>query len=324
MKRIVLAALAALVLPTCIAFAEDAGFPDRPIHLYVGYAPGGGTDIVARLLAAKVGENLGQAVIVQNRPGGSGVLAAQEVVRSKPDGYTLMMGVVSLMTIQPNLQKDLPFDPIKDFAPVTLTGSVPHLIVVHPSLPVHSIGELIAYGKAHPGAANFPSAGNGTTPHIAGELFKHMTGVDFVHVPYKSSGQSIPDLISGRVTVDFDTYPVAAPLVRAGKVRALAVTSATRLAEFPDLPTVAEAGVPGYQFATWYGVFAPAGTPPAIVARLHDEFNKAMQSPDIHARMVEMGFDSTLTATPADFGALVRADLARFAKLIKDAGITLE
>jgi tripartite-type tricarboxylate transporter receptor subunit TctC len=324
MKHLLLAALAALLLPTAVLHAQEAAYPSKPVHLIVGYAPGGGTDIVARLLATKAGEDMGQPFVVENRPGASGITAAGQVAKAKPDGYTLMMGVVSLNTIQPNLQQGLPFDPIKDFTPVTLTGSVPHIIVVHPSLPVHSIKELIAYAKANPGVANFPSAGNGTTPHIAGELFKHMAGVNLVHIPYKSSGQSVPDLISGRVNVGFDTYPAAAPLVRAGQVRAIAVTSLKRLPEFPDVPTVDESGLPGYRFATWYGIFAPAGTPAATVTRLHDEFNKVMALPDVQHMMLDMGADGTITRTPEEFSTLVRSDLARFAKLIKDAGITIE
>jgi tripartite-type tricarboxylate transporter receptor subunit TctC len=232
MKSFIACVLSALVAAT--AFAQASGYPDRPIKLVVGYSPGGGTDIVARLLANKVGGSLGQAIVVENRPGASGMVAAGQVAKAKPDGYTLMMGVVSLNAILPSLFASLPFDPVKDFVPVTLTGSVPHIIVVHPSLPVHSVGELIAYAKANPGIANFPSAGNGTTPHIAGELFKHMAGVNLVHIPYKSSGQSIPDLIAGRVTVGFDTYPAAAPLVRTGQVRAIAVTSADRVSERTD------------------------------------------------------------------------------------------
>ena len=322
--RLVLMLFDAALAVSPAAFAQTERYPDRPIKLIVGYAPGGGTDIVARLLAVKVGEDLGQPMVVENRAGASGIVAAGQVAKAKPDGYTLMMGVVSLNTILPNLQPSLPFDPVKDFAPVTLTGSVPHIIVVHPSLPVHSVKELIAYAKANPGVLNFPSAGNGTTPHIAGELFKHMASVNLVHVPYKSSGQSLPDLISGRVTVGFDTYPAAAPLVRAGQVRAIAVTSDKRLAEFPDLPTVEESGLAGYRFATWYGVFAPAGTPAAIVNKLHAAFNDAMQSPSIQQRLVEMGVDGTVTRSPEEFAALVKADLARFAKLVKETGITIE
>lgn len=322
MKSFIACVLSTLVAAT--AFAQASGYPDRPIKLVVGYSPGGGTDIVARLPANKVGGSLGQAIVVENRPGASGMVAAGQVAMAKPDGYTLMMGVVPLNAILPSLFASLPFDPVKDFVPVTLTGSVPHIIVVHPSLPVHSVGELIAYAKANPGIANFPSAGNGTTPHIAGELFKHMAGVNLVHIPYKSSGQSIPDLIAGRVTVGFDTYPAAAPLVRTGQVRAIAVTSAKRLTEFPNVPTVEESGLPGYRFATWYGIFAPAGTPPETVTRLHAAFNDAMKSPAIRTQLVEMGFDDTVTRSPEEFSALVKSDLARFAKLVKETGITIE
>ena len=296
---------------------------DRASRLVVGFAPGGGTDIVARLLAAKISENTGQAMVVENRPGGSGVVAASQVARAAPDGSYLMMGVISLNTIQPHLIT-LPYDPLKAFTPVTLTASVPHIVVVHPSLPVRTIPELIAYLKTNPDKGSFPSAGNGTTPHIAGEMFKHMAGVQMLHVPYKSSGQSIPDLVSGRLTVGFDTYPAAAPLVRAGQLRPIAVTSTKRLKEFPDLPTVAESGLSGYQFSTWYGVFAPAGTPDAVVDKLHADFARAMKAPTVHATLVEMGIDDTETSTPADFAKLVEKDLARFAKIIKDANIRIQ
>jgi tripartite-type tricarboxylate transporter receptor subunit TctC len=234
------------------------------------------------------------------------------------------MGVVSVNTILPNLIPDLPYDPIKDFAPITLTASVPHLIVVHPSVPAHSIKELIALAKAEPGKLNFPSAGNGTTPHIAGEMFKSMAHVDMLHVPYKSTGQSMPDLVAGRLSVGFDTYPTAAPHVRTGRLRALAVTSARRLAEFPALPTVEEAGLPGYRFTTWYGLFAPGGTPPAMVNRLHAEVANVLQAPSIRPRLAEMGIDDTVTRTPEEFAALIRSDMARFAKVVKDAGVKIE
>ena len=306
------------------ALAQHAEPPHKASRLVVGFAPGGGTDMVARLLANKVSENTGQTMVVENRPGGSGVVAASQVARATPDGSYLMMGVVSLMTIQPHLVANMPYDPVRAFAPVTLTASVPHIIVVHPSLPVHTVPELIAYLKANPDKGSFPSAGNGTTPHIAGEMFKHMAGVDILHVPYKSSGQSIPDLVSGRLTVAFDTYPAAAPLVRAGQVRAIAVTSTSRLKEFPNLPTVAESGLPGYRFSTWYGIFAPAQTPAAIVDRIHDDFSKAMQAPAVRAKLVEMGIDDTQTRTPADFAQIVDADMARFAKVIKEANIRIE
>jgi tripartite-type tricarboxylate transporter receptor subunit TctC len=316
--------LAVLLSALALQAAAQEPYPSRPIRMVVGYAPGGGTDVMARLLSARMSETLGQSVFVENKPGNSGILAAGQVVKSAPDGYTLMMGVVSLNAIQPSLVADLPFDPVKDFAPVNLTASVPHFIVVHPSLAVNSVKELIAYAKANPGKISYPSAGNGTTPHIAGEMFRAMTGTDMVHVPYKSTGQSMPDLLAGRLQVGFDTLPTTATYVRQGKLRALAVTGARRLADFPNVPTVEEAGVPGYRFGTWYGVFAPAGTPATIVQKLHAEIAKALQSPEIHAKFAEMGVDDTVTKTPEDFAALVRSDIARFAKLVKDNNIRIE
>jgi len=319
-KKLLVLLLSALGLQ---AVAQEP-YPSKPIRMVVGYAPGGGTDVMARLLSARMSETIGQTVIVENKPGNSGILAAGQVAKSAPDGYTLMMGVVSLNAIQPSLVADLPFDPVKDFAPVNLTASVPHFIVVHPSLPVNSVKELIAYAKANPGKISYPSAGNGTTPHIAGEMFRAMTGTDMVHVPYKSTGQSMPDLLAGRLQVGFDTLPTTATYVRQGKLRALAVTGAKRLADFPNVPTVEEAGVPGYRFSTWYGVFAPAGTPVPIVQKLHAEIAKAMQGAELRSKFAEMGVDDTVTKTPEEFAALVRSDIARFAKLVKDNNIRIE
>jgi tripartite-type tricarboxylate transporter receptor subunit TctC len=321
MKRFLCILLAAVfALP---ALAQDT-FPSKPIRMVVGYAPGGGTDVMARLISARMTEQMGQTVFVENRPGNSGILAAGQVAKGPADGYTIMMGVVSLNAIQPSLVANLPFDPVKDFAPITLAASVPHFIVVPPTMTVSSVQELIAYAKANPGKINYPSAGNGTTPHIAGEMFRALTGTDMVHVAYKSTGQSMPDLLAGRMHVGFDTLPTTATHVRNGRLRAIAVTSATRLADFPSVPTVEEAGVPGYRFSTWYGLFAPGGTPPAVVSRLHAEANRALQSPDTKAKLVEMGADASVTRSPDEFAALVRADIARFAKLVKDAGIKIQ
>ncbi|RZS81312.1 Bug family tripartite tricarboxylate transporter substrate binding protein [Pigmentiphaga kullae] len=306
------------------ARAQDEAFPSRPIRLLVGFAPGGGTDVVARVIAPRLSEILGQSVVVENKPGASGIVAGGMVAKAPPDGYTLMMGVVSVNTILPHLFNNIPYDTATDFAPVTLTASVPHFIAVHPSVPVHSVAELIAYAKAHPGQLSFPSAGSGTTPHIAGEMFKSMAGVQLLHVPYKSTGQSMPDLLAGRLQVGFDTYPTTAPYVKTGKLRALAVTGARRLAEFPDLPTVAESGLPDYRFATWYGVFAPRGTPAAIVNRLHDGIAKAMAAPDVREQLLKMGVDGTETRTPEEFASLVRADAERFGKLVKAAGVRVD
>jgi len=322
MRTLFAALLAGFVLPHGLAHAQP--YPSKPIRMIVGFPPGGGTDVVARIITPKLAEGLGQPVVIENRPGATGTVAAEFVARSPNDGYTIMMGHVSVNAIAPSLFPQLPYDVIKDFAPVTLTASVPHFIVVHPSLPVTSLKELIAYARAQPGKLSFPSAGNGSTPHLAGEMFKSMAGVDLVHVPYKGTGQSMADLLAGQHLVGFDTMPASAPYVRSGKLRPLAVTSAKRLAEFPGVPTAGEAGVPGYQLATWYGVFAPAGTPHGIVNRLHSEIAKAMQAPETREKLVAIGVDETVTRSPEEFAAIVRADTVRYAKVIKDAGLKID
>ena len=324
MRRLSILLLLALALPHGYAYAQAQGYPNRPVRLIVGFPPGGGTDVVARIIAPRLSEFLGQPVVIENRPGATGTVAAGMVAKSPADGYTLMMGHVSVNAIAPSLFPQLPYDVIRDFAPVTLTASVPHFVVVHPSLPVKSVKELIAYAQAHPGKLSFPSAGNGSTPHLAGEMFKSMAGVDLVHVPYKGTGQSMQDLLAGQHQVAFDTMPASAPYVRAGRLRVLAVSSAKRVPEFPDVPTVDEAGVPGYVITTWYGVFAPAGTPAGIVNRLHAEITKAMQAPETHAKLKEIGVDDTITHSPEAFAALVRADTARYAKVVKDAGLRID
>ncbi len=320
MKRL---SLLILALAAC-ASAQAQNYPSRPIRMVVGFPPGGGTDVVARIIAPGFSENLGQPVVIENRPGATGTVAAAMVAKSPADGYTIMMGHVSVNAIAPSLFPDLPYDVLKDFAPVTLAASVPHFVVVHPSLPVHSIRELIAYAKERPGKLSFPSAGNGSTPHLAGEIFKSMAGVNLVHVPYKGSGQSMADLLAGQHQVGFDTAPASAGYVRSGRMRVLGVSSARRLPEYPDVATVAEAGVPGYEVITWYGVFAPGGTPPAVVNRLHAEIAKAMESPGTHARLAEAGADGSITRSPEEFAAIVRADTARYAKIIKDAGLKID
>jgi tripartite-type tricarboxylate transporter receptor subunit TctC len=320
--RLTILWLAALVLPH--GFVQAQAYPNRPVRMIVGFPPGGGTDVVARILQPRLTELLGQPVVIDNRPGATGTVAAGFVAKSPPDGYTIMMGHVAVNAIAPSLFSKLPYDVNRDFAPVTLAAAVPHLMVAHPALPAKSVKQVIALAKARPGEMSFPSAGNGSTPHLAGEMFKVMTGTNILHVPYKGTGQSIPDLLSGRHQVAFDTMPAASSYVRAGRMRPLGVSSVKRVAEFPDVPTVAEAGVPGYQLTTWYGVFAPAGTPAAIVSRLHAEVNKAMQAPGTRERLVENGFDGTITGTPEAFAAMVRADIARYAKLVKDASLQID
>jgi len=323
MKKLPILFLALLALLCASALAQSY-YPTRPVRMVVGFPPGGGTDVVARIIAPGLPENLGQPVVIENRPGATGTVAAAMVAKSPADGYTLMMGHVSVNAIAPSLFPNLQYDVFKDFAPVTLAASVPHFVVVHPSLPVNSIRELVAYSKERPGKLSFPSAGNGSTPHLAGEIFKSMAGVNLVHVPYKGSGQSMADLLAGQHQVAFDTAPASAGYVRSGRMRVLGVSSAKRVPEYPDVPTVAEAGVPGYEVITWYGVFAPGGTPPAIVNRLHVEIAKAMEAPAAHARLAEAGADGTVTRSPDEFAAIVRADTARYAKIIKDAGLKID
>ena len=314
-------ALAATALATA---AAAQSYPTKPIRMVVGFPPGGGTDVVARIIAPRLSDSLGQPIVIDNRPGATGTVAAGMVAKAPADGYTIMMGHVSVNAIAPSLFAKLPYDVEKDFAPITLTASVPHFIVVHPSLPVTSVKELIAYARTRDRKLSFPSAGNGSTPHLAGEMFKTMAGVNLLHVPYKGTGQSMQDLLGGQHQVAFDTLPACAPHVRANRLRPLAVTSAKRLAEFPDVPTVEQAGVAGYQMTTWYGVFAPAGTPRPIVERLHGEISKTMQTPDTRARLLEAGADDTVTRSAAEFAAIVRADTVRYAKIVKQAGVRID
>ena len=316
--------VAGLALLAAPLVAQAQTYPAKPIRMIVGFPPGGGTDVVARILGPKLSESLGQQVVIENRSGATGTVAAGFVAKAPPDGYTIMMGHVAVNSIAPSLFAKVPYDTEKDFAPITLTASVPHLITVHPSLPARTLKEMIAFVKARPGKLSFPSTGNGSTPHLAGEVFKSVTGIDLLHVPYKGSGQSTADLIAGFHMVAFDTMPSVSPYVRSGRQRLLAVTSKERQKEFPNTPTAAESGAPGYYMTTWYGLFAPAGTPQAIVERLHAETAKVMQSPDTAKLLAQVGADGTVTRTPAEFGAIVRADYERYAKIIKATGLRID
>src|SRR5919198_3682021 len=270
--------IALLALAGTLGHAQD--YPAKPIRMVVGFPPGGGTDVVARILVPRMSELLGQPIVIENRPGATGTVAAGHVAKSPPDGYTIMMGHVSVNAIAPSLFSSLPYDAERDFAPIGIAAAVPHIVAVHPSLPAPTLGELIAYLKARPGKLTFPSAGNGSMPHLAGEVFQALAGVKLVHVPYKGSGQSMQDLLGGQHLVAFDTMAASAPHVRSGKLRALAVSSSVRVEAFPGVPTAQEAGLAGYVVTTWYGVFAPAGAPPTIERRLHSETVKAMQTTD--------------------------------------------
>jgi tripartite-type tricarboxylate transporter receptor subunit TctC len=310
-----------LALASGLLHGQD--FPAKPIRMVVGFPPGGGTDVVARILAPRYSELLGQPVVIENRPGATGTVAAGQVAKAPADGYTIMMGHISVNAIAPALFPNLPYDVIRDFTPIGIAAAVPHFVVAHPSLQVGSLKELIGILKAQPGKT-FPSAGNGSMPHLAGELFKSLAGVQLVHVPYKGSGQSMQDLLGGQHVVAFDTMPASAPHVRSGRLRALATSTAARLPAFPDIPTAAEAGLPGYQLITWYGVFAPPGLPAVITSRLHGDLLKAMQTPEVKEKLAGVGADGTMSSSPGEFAELVRSDTARYSKIVKDIGLKID
>jgi tripartite-type tricarboxylate transporter receptor subunit TctC len=303
----------------CLAQA----YPSKSVRMIVGFPPGGGTDVVARVISAKVQEWWGQAVTVENRPGATGTIGADVVAKSPPDGYTLLMGHVNSTGLAPNLFAKLPYDPIKDFAGVAYVGYVPNVLAVHPSINVKSVKELVALLKANPGKYNYASSGNGSTQHIAGELFKQLTGTSIVHVPYKGSGDAIKDLLAGVVAMNFDTMPPVMPHIQAGKLRGLAISTPKRLPQLPEVPTFAEEGITGFDVTNWYGVQAPAGTPRDIVQKLNADINKAMQVPEVRARLEGVG-TQLREMSVAEFDAFMRAEVIKYAKIIKDTGVRIE
>ena len=305
------------------ALAQAPAYPSKPIRLVVPFPPGGATDILAREVAQKLTEAWGQSVVVDNRPGAGGNIGAELVARAAPDGYTLLMGTVGTHAINASLYAKLPYDHVKDFAPVILVAGVPNVLVVNPALPVNTVAELIAYAKANPGKLNFASSGNGTSIHLSGELFKVMAGVQMTHVPYKGSAPAVADLISGQVQLMFDNLPPSLPQIKAGKLRALAVTSATRAPALPDVPTIAEAGLPGFEASSWFGVLAPAGTPPAIVARLNAEIAKWLASPEAREKLSKQGANAA-GGSPEDFAKHIAAETTKWAKVVKDSGAKVD
>jgi tripartite-type tricarboxylate transporter receptor subunit TctC len=285
----------------------------------VPYPAGGPLDAVARLLGQKVSESVKQPVIVDNKPGAGGNIGADAVAKSSPDGYTILMGAVATHAINPSLYAHMPYDAARDFAPVTQLASTPNVLVVNPSLPVASVGEFIAYARANPGKLNFGSGSTGSAGHLAGELFKAMGGVEMTHIPYKGAAPAMNDLIGGRIQLMFDNLASSLAQVRAGRIKALAVTTAKRSALAPELPTVAESGLPGFDISTWFGVFVPAGTPPEAIARLHDEFTRALAAPEVREKVLNLGAEP-VGSTPAEFGAFIRAEAAKYARVIKASG----
>ena len=314
-------ALVCALLPAWPASAAEA-YPDKPIRLIVPQPPGGTSDILARVLALKLAENLRQQIIIDNRAGASGTIGTDLAAKSPPDGYTLVL-VYTTHATTPGIYGKLPYDPVADFAPVTLAAAAPLLLVVHPKIPVTSVKELIAYAKTRPGELNFCSAGNGSGSHLAGELFNTMTGVKLTHIPYKGSGLAITELIGGQVQLMFAGIVPIDPHVKSGRVRSIAVTSAKRSVAIPQVPTIAESGLPGFEVVGWYGVLAPARTPHPIVARLHNEFIKILQTQDIRDRLLSEGAEP-VGNTPAEFTAFIKTDIGRWAKVIKAAGAKLD
>jgi tripartite-type tricarboxylate transporter receptor subunit TctC len=310
----------------CVCAAGPAPaqqYPTKAIRMVIGFPPGGGTDIVGRIVAQKLSESLGQQVLPDNRGGAAGQIATEIVAKAPPDGYTVLMAHIAAVSILPSLMSRLPYDPVKDFAPISLAAIGPNLLVVHPSLPVRSVKDLIALAASRPGQLQFASPGAGSVQHLAGEMFNLRAHVRMLHVPYKGSGQSIIDLISGQVHMDFDSIPPVLPHVKAGRLRPLAVTSAKRFSLLPQIPTIAEGGLPGFDMSTWWGLVAPAGVGKDIVTRLHAETAKLLHQADVREKLANVGADP-VGNTPEEFGAFIRAERTKYAKVVKDAQIKLD
>ena len=322
MARLPLLMLAAWALQAHPGGALAQAYPAKAIRFIVPFGPGGGADAMARLIGTPFSERLGQPVVIENRGGAGGTIGAALGAKAPPDGYTIVMASTNLAAA-PSLHGKLPFDPLKDFTAVTLLARTPSMIAVHPSLPVRSVKELIALARARPGQINY-AGGVGSTNHLDAELFKSMAKVDIVQVPYNGTGASLIGVVSGEASVIIAPTLVVLPHVKSGRLRGLAAAAPQRLASLPDLPTAAEAGVPGYTMSSWYGVFAPGGTPVAVVRRIHAEVNRAMELPEVKAQMAELGTDGARTPTPDAFGGMFRSEYARYAKLVRDTGMKIE
>jgi tripartite-type tricarboxylate transporter receptor subunit TctC len=312
--------LALILLAALAGVAQAQTYPAKPVRMVVGFPPGGGTDILARIVALKLSEAWGQQVVVENRPGASATIAAAVVAKAAPDGYTLSMGQLTPNAIAPALMADLPYDAARDFVPVILVGTSPNVLVVNPSLPAKNLAELVALAKSRPGKVTYASSGQGSLQHIAAELFSGVAGLQVVHVPYKGSSQAIVDMLSGQVDMNFDSMPAALQHVKAGKLRALAVTSAKRASGLPDVPTVAESGYADYDLNTWWGLFVPAGTPAAVVAKIHRDTLAILQNADVRERFAGVSVDVG-GGSAEDFANLVAADIAKYRALVRQLRI---
>jgi tripartite-type tricarboxylate transporter receptor subunit TctC len=304
------------------AGAQAADYPSKPIRLIVPFAAGGGNDAVARNIAQRISVGLGQQVVVDNRAGAGGIVGAEVAAKSPPDGYTLFLGGVGSHAINPSIHRDLAYDPVKDFTPVSLIASAPLVLVAHPSVPANSVSELVAYLRAHPGEVNYASNGNGSSSHLAAAMFESMSGTRMTHVPYKGLAPALVDLLSGQVQLMFSSVVAIIPHVQAGKVKAIAVTGRKRLPQLPNTPTLDEAGITGYQASSWYGILVPAGTPRDIVERLHAEIAKAVRQPEV-MRAFETEGAEPIGSTPQEFADHIRAELDRLGKVAREAKIEI-
>lgn len=317
--------LVALTVAACVAshtLAQEARYPVRPVKLMVGYAPGGATDIIARTLAAKLADSLGQPFVVENRPGATSNIASEMVAKSVPDGYTLLIGTIANATNM-TAYKNPGYDTLKDFTPITQAMSAPSVLAVHPAVPARTLKDLIALAKAQPGKLTFASSGSGGSPHLAGELLKLRAGVDLLHIPYKGATQAMTDLLGGQVTMSFQTALSAVPHLQGGKLNVIAVAAHRRMAQLPNVPTMAEAGLADFEVSSWNGLFAPAKTPGAVVARLHEATVKALAAPDVREKLAAQGAEA-VGSSPEEFRAYVRAEIDKWARVIRAAGITAE
>ena len=310
-----LVASVALVTPPAMA----QSWPTRPVRVIVPYPPGGGNDNLARIFAQKLGERLGQPFVVENKPGAGTLIGSEAAAKSPADGHTLLLSSIVTHALAPALYPKIPYDPLRDFVAVTTLAVAPTVLVVNPAFPAKSVQEIVTLARASPGKYTFPSGGNGTTPHISGEIFKAMTGTDLLHVPYKGGGPALADLIGGQVNMMFDTAASAMPHVRSGKLRAIAIATPKRHPDFPDVPTFAEQGLTGYELSSWQAAFAPAGTPQPIIERLYTEISKYLKTPEIQKRFAEMGLDPS-GMPPQELAALIKADVPRLGKVVRDSG----
>jgi tripartite-type tricarboxylate transporter receptor subunit TctC len=319
-RRELLIALIALAWATQVTAADSGqSYPNRPVRFIVPFAPGGSTDTLARTVGQKLGEALGEQVVVDNRSGGNGNIGTDLVAHAAPDGYTILLGYIANLAIGPSLYAKLPFDPVKDLAPVTQLAVAPNILVVHPSVPAKNFKEFIAYAKANPQKVNFASAAVASPGHLAGELLNHAAGIHMQHVPYKGSGQAVVDLVGGQVQVMVSGMSSVMPHIKAGRLRALAVTGAQRSPAVLDIPTIAESGFPKFEATAWYGVLVPARTPKAIVTRLHDEIVRALKMPDVKERLESVGFE-IVGSTPEAFGAYIKSEIVKWAPVVKASG----